>query len=258
MLRALKSFIVFPLLAFTLCAEGQETTYQIPAEEERGFYIGAFVSPDASFRQLFLEEPSSGYEWLLELRERVEIPVVGFTTGVSIGWQFTPHFALASGIQFSRGGWTTRLDDPVYGNLYDPRLGFVYAIDGKIPRRIQNQYRFDYVSLPIALQMELGRKRWRFTARTGISADMLTGAKSIRINHYEEYEPDKVFYDRFSNYKKWNITSSVGAGVHFVMNKRMTLYALPTVRYRLLNIIDYPITAQIFNGGLEVGWLMKL
>lgn len=57
-----------------------------------------------------------------------------------------------------------------------------------------------------------------------------------------------------SSYNRFNISPMVSIGLDYRLTDKMSLRIEPTFRYGLLKIIDSPITAYLFNAGLNVGY----
>lgn len=50
----------------------------------------------------------------------------------------------------------------------------------------------------------------------------------------------------------------ISAGIDYRMNDRMNLRVEPTFRYGVMKITDAPITAYLFNAGLNIGYYVRL
>ena len=84
--------ILFPLITF---CQNKDTL------KTKRIAIGVVFSPDYSYRTL---KPYSSSNLIAELRDSLEIPKFGFTTGLNLLLQLNKRLTLEAGLQFSNKG----------------------------------------------------------------------------------------------------------------------------------------------------------
>ena len=116
---------------------------------KRQFFIGAFVSPDLSYR-LLLNNTGTDLT-LANSRDSYEIPKFGYTLGVNALYQLNSKIALSIGVEYSNKGQKTKDVDLEFGNQIDPRRGFVFQWPSQQPTNINFSYNVSYIEIPIRI-----------------------------------------------------------------------------------------------------------
>lgn len=256
----MKELTLILILALPFLSNGQEQIEPVLKVQSGAWkYVGAYVSPDLAFRSLSNNDGSQTSEDVIESREDTEEYKLGYTAGLTYGFTYNRKWGFETGIQYSNMGYRTAKDELVFGDLIDPRRGFVYSSSGpNAPTHARFVDHFEYLGIPIGLKYWSGTEKWRFSASIGATANYLVRASSTLVLYYDNDNPERSNQTSQTDYDKFNVIPFVGAGVEYQLNVRMSLSAMPIVRYGTLNIIDAPITGKLYNGGIQFGWNMNL
>ncbi len=251
-----------PTLLILLCLvsltmKSQETA--LPAEDHKRITLGAYFSPDNAFRLLENTDTSATADLILDQREATEISKLGYTAGLSLIFHWSNHFALETGLTFSNKGYQTSKRNLTFGDLIDPRLGFIYPSNNtNLPAQYKFIYAYHYLGMPVNLNYTFGEKRCRFISSVGVTAEYLLNVRSTSVEYYEDGHKERKRGNDSSNYNRFNLSPSLSVGISYQLNEQMSLRAMPTARFGVLPIIDSPITGYLYNMGMQFGCYIEL
>jgi hypothetical protein len=97
-----------------------------------------------------------------------------------------------------------------------------------------------------------GEKKIHFVMSIGVSTNIFLKATQTSIFEYENGNTKHQTQDQQYDYKTLDISPIISAGVDYRVSNKINLRAEPTFRYGLLKIINTPITAYLWNGGLNI------
>lgn len=213
--------------------------------------IGVTVSPDICFRTIKNNEGSLNSNWLFNICKDYESPKFSYSTGLSICYNFTPHWAIETGLQFSDKGFQYVNSNPNFSNI-DTRYEPVFSPNGPGPTKVIYIDHFNYLDIPLRTIFTTGSKKVRFIASLGLTTNVLISATYTSIIEYYnsdiEYKTQKQRY----SYKAINLSPTASIGFDWQLSDKFNLRVEPTFRYGLLKIIDSPITTYLWSGGLNL------
>lgn len=212
------------------------------AESNKKISVGFTFSPDYNYRALKNTDDSSYSDYIINFRNDIEKGKFSFTTGFNINLKIGRKLELQSGLLYSNKGYRSPKQVPVYA-----------VQPSGAPSHIKSKASFHYIDVPLKLNFVSGKGNLKFIAGGGFAAGLLLKKADILTLYYpngSEKELDQS--DKF-DYKKFNLTVLVSAGVEYPLRKNIFLRAEPTLRYGLLKIIDMPVTAKLWNIGLNMG-----
>jgi hypothetical protein len=124
--------------------------------------VGITYSPDYCYRTL---RSDTSVQFVADVRNTSEIPVFGFTTGLSLVFQTEKRWTFETGIQYSRKGMQSKKADLIWGQP-DPSL----------PTKVSINYRFDYLDIPFKVGYSFAQigNKLSFFASAGISANIFS------------------------------------------------------------------------------------
>jgi hypothetical protein len=227
----------------------------IPAKEHK-WQLGVYASPNVSFRTLINSSGGETGDFIVDSRNSYENPRPGYVVGMSAGIRLRPSLALETGVFLADKGYSARLENLTYGDLTDPRQGFVY---GTSPKPLQSVELIDhhyYLGIPLLLRYTAGSGKLRFMCSGGISADVFIGAATTFIREYTDGSSTRSREKRTDSYNRFDLTPTLSTGVDWKLTDRSSLQFAPVVRYGLLHISDTPVTARFYSAGLNVGYFM--
>lgn len=219
------------------------------ATSETGFrkvQIGINFSPDLCYRTLKNKSLSISNDLVINLRNDLETTKLGYTTGLNICFNIKESIGLEAGIQYSNKGYQTKMRDLQYAQP-DPNM----------PDKTKTRYNFHCIDIPVKANFTFGKKKVRFFTSAGITTNIFIKETQTLVLVYSDRttrETNPTMY----NYKSVNISPTISAGIDYKINDRTNLRVEPTFRFGVLKIIDAPLTAYLYSGGLNIGYYYGL
>ena len=255
----MKEFIVISLILVSIGLQAQDTENTLSEKSESGFYFGAYFSPDFADIKLKSTDGSQTSLDIIESRKEMETFKFAYTTGLTIAYSLTDNISIESGFVYSNKGYKTNIDDLNFGDNIDPRRGIIYSSstsEDLLKAKFIDNYH--YIGIPIVFNYSIGKGKLRFSSNIGCTPEFLVGAGSTLVLYYEDDKTERIKKKSVKDWKEFNISLSIGAGVDYKISPKMWLSAIPTFRYGVLPIKDAPITGYLYSGGIEFGWYMEL
>ncbi len=249
----MKHFLfLFLSIGTTVFAQEQPTA--IPNNDFKKIQIGINVSPDYCFRTLKNNNGSSSADAVIEMRNKYEAAKPGFTAGLNFVFNLKQKFGIEMGIQFSNKGYKETIDNLTFGSAIDPRRGFVYSTTGKPLTEIIFTYNDYYIDVPVKANFVFGKKKLRAIASLGIVANFFIEETIITTKKYADGTKDNNSQKSTDDYNKFNLSPMVSFGVDWKLSSKSSLRIEPVFRYGVLKIIDTPVTAYLWNTGLNIAY----
>lgn len=208
--------------------------------------MGLNLSPDYSYRTL----KSDGTMFsgsVVSSRNNQEVAKFGYTVGLNIYFNITSRAAFETGIQYSNKGYKTKLMDLVW-----------LQPDPSLPTKGKFIYNISYLDIPAKINLTFGEKKLRFCAGAGLAVNFLIKQTITSIQNYTNGDTKRKTSSSNNNYKKLNLSPIISAGFDYTFNNKNSLKVEPTFRYGILKIIDAPVSENLWNVGLNIGYYFKL
>ncbi len=234
-------------MVISLATFGQDN-----ATETHKLLIGVTVSPDICYRTLENDGSSSTAPLIMDSLNDRESPKFSYSTGLSLCYNLTRHWAIETGLLYSNKGFAFVNSDPTFGDQIDPRYGFIYTSGGSTPTKIIFIDNFNYLDIPLRTIFTVGNRKVRFISSLGITTNILINATGTSVVKYANGDTDRNTQEQPYDYKKVNFSPTVSMGIDWQLCDKFNLRVEPTFRYGLLKIIDAPITAYLWSGGLNL------
>lgn len=229
------------------------TTFgQDDATETHKLLIGVTASPDICYRTLETTDGSSTSDWIMDSRNDRESPKFSYSAGLSLCYNLTRHWAIETGLQYSNKGFKYVNSDLTFGDQTDPMYGFIYTQEGPTPTKVTFIDNFNYLDIPLRTIFSVGKRKVRFISSVGITTNILINATNTSIIEYENDDTDRKTQEQGYDYKAINFAPIASIGIDWQLYDKFNLRVEPTFRYGLLKIIDAPITAYLWSGGLNL------
>lgn len=242
----MKEWLFLQLLLVSFAAFGQENKSENTTGKMKGFQIGINFSPDVCYRTLYNKSKDISGAEILKERNENELPKFGFTTGVNVSYTIKKYVGIEAGIQYSNKGYQDKILELIF-----PQPAPDLPIKS---RRIDN---FHYLDIPIKANFFIGNKKVRFISSVGITTNILLKATITSIYYYtnrKERGTNVYSYD----FERVNLSPTVSVGIDYKINNKMNLRIEPTFRYGVLQIINTPLTAYLYSGGINIGYYFGL
>ena len=204
--------------------------------------IGISFSPDYSYRTLENNDGSSSSDMVIDLRNDIEKSKFGFTTGLNLNIRLSGKTGFQTGLLYSNKGYkipkqATRLPIPQPGQ----------------PTHFESKTNFNYLDIPLKFDFISGMGKVKFIIGAGVAANILLNNSEIVTAFYADGRESEFDQSDGFDYNKFTISSLASVGLEYQLKENIFLRMEPTFRYELLNINDYPVTARLWNLGLNVG-----
>lgn len=249
----MKRLTTIAAMMISLAAFGQDTLKSKVSTEFKRLLFGVNVSPDYCYRTLKNNDGSSTSSMIIDLLNKNEEPKIGYTAGLNICYNISKHLGFEVGAQYSNKGYAFKKSDLTFGDVIDPRYGFVYNSNGSAgPTKVKFLYNYIYLDVPVRAIFSFGEKRIHFVTSIGITTNILLNATQTSVLEYENGDTKHETNDQQYNFKTLDISPTVSVGVDYKISNKINLRVEPTFRYGLLKIIDTPITAYLWSGGLNI------
>lgn len=210
------------------------------------FSFGITGSADYCYR-ILTSEPAT--MWILDSRDTLEIPKIGFTAGFLARYRISKHFALAAGISFADRG--ERSKD--YALLYSqPEPAF--------PTKARFNYHYYYLDVPVTANyfIAIGHKKSRIYFSAGIAPNFFVGNSNTATLTYSDGRTEKENSKNTDTSIFSPVTLSAVGGVGFSTSfgKHLGLNIQPVYRRSFMSMVkNTSIDQFLYSGGLEVSLL---
>lgn len=247
-LNLLVTLTILPLSIF--CQSSDSST-------KRKLYFGLAFSPDYCYRTL--KSDASGIsEFIVDFRDSTEIPIFGYTTGLTIGLRISKRFSLETGLLYSGKGYKTKEQELSYGDMIDPRYGFVYTNNPNPLQKNTFIYRIIYIDFPLKLNYYIMTRKLKFYYSAGFSPNLFLTEKTTSISEYSDGSKSKKTTSNSNRYSKINLAFITGFGFSYDLTKKLYFQIEPTYRRSLTSIIEAPIKGYLYSFGFNSGLYYKL
>lgn len=241
-MKYLPFFLLLSITAYSV--HGQNQTHKNSKSDFRRVQIGINISPDVCFRNLKNNDNRVLSAYLINLRNDMEVAKLGYTAGLNICYNINRFIGLETGIQYANRGYQTKKLD-ITPDPGQPSNSF--------PEQAKFIYNYYYADIPLKLNITVGQKKLRYCASIGLTTNVFLKEKEQIILFYSK-STTKSSSITDIDYKKINISPTFSIGIDYKINSRMNLRVEPTFRYGARKIIEAPITAYLYSGGLNIGY----
>lgn len=249
---ASKSFmrlpILLPLLFLAASALGQETPI-------RRWTLGVGIGAGMGYRALSVTAPSTTSNAIIDLRNEREEPLLVLGGHMGANYQLKPWVGLDAGVGYAQMGWRqqVRREELTFGDMIDPRRGFIYTTEGVQFDRINLSDVYHHLGLRLGATFTWGQGRWRSVTSAGVAPAFLIAVRHRSMTVYEDGHRTRERREPKETFNSFNMFPYFATGLSFHPGGRWIWQLQPAVRYGVLRIIDAPITAHLFSGTLEFG-----
>ncbi|MFZ1664123.1 MAG: outer membrane beta-barrel protein [Flavobacteriales bacterium] len=236
------------LLAFAVAcwvpAVAQDSTTVPVMHTFQRVLVGFNISPDYCYRTLSSSNTGQGNSTIIDQWNADEQPKFGYSVGVNVQYNFSPHWGLALGAQYADRGYASdRTFDYVFNDPNDPA----------IPKHTNYRYDHTFVDFPVRLIFQAGRQRLRFIASLGLAGNVFLKASELRETEYEDGHKVLLRDDgSYAGYRQVNLSAIGSLGANYQLAERSYLQLEPTFRYNLFSIVDSPVNTYLWSGGLNL------
>ncbi len=172
------------------------------------------------------------------------LPKFGYTFGASFVYNFTNNLGLEVGLQYmNKGSKTEKI-------IFTDHLGLPW---GNGNDYAVFYYSYNYLAVPLKLNVLLGKQKVRFVGSVGVDTWILLNA-TIRNVEYKDHKrvSSSSSSELMNNSNPINISPILSVGIDWKLTDFLNLRVEPTFRYGLLNVYN-TTSSKMISAGLNVG-----
>ncbi len=238
-------YVIAILLLFPFLVFGQENK---EAEKRSRFSIGGTFSLDYCYRHGVTNDPFLE-KYVLSTFNDIDIPKIGFTTGINILFRLSDRSVLQSGILFSQKGWATRTGP------------FTFMPPAPVPAPIEvySNNKYEYIDIPFLFKFYFTNRKFKLFISSGIVLNVFARYCDVVDIYYDDGTKDREVYigDDYVTFNKLTFGANLGIGVDYAISQKFALTLQPTFGYQFNPIADTPIRYYLYSGGIITGVFYK-
>ena len=258
----MKSLLFLLFMIISVLLRANDTLNIIPKSEFNRWSIGVNISPEYCFRTLINNSGSPIADIVIDSRNGYEQFKIGFSAGVVASYNISGKTSFEIGLSYSDKGYSTRKTELTFGDAIDPRYGFTYTTSqpGNSPGTLAIKFYYNhiYLDVPLRVLFAFGKKKTRYIGGIGITSAILL--KSTQNLVFDDGDGSKSVStnDQNESFNKFNLFPEVSIGVERQVSRKVSVRIQPVFKYGILKIIDTPVSANLWSGGVNVGCYYRL
>ena len=231
------------LLPYVLLSNTIDSTKSVDSTKNRKWEIGFSFSPDYSYRTL---KSDADNQSLKEMRDTLEIPKFGFTTGINVVYHFNDRIVLETGLLFSDKGEKTK------------KTSFENVPSSQLPIYYTYKYHYLYLDIPLKVDYYLLTGKLKLFVTAGVSGNIFINQKTTLLQGHDNGDIQKNTTTFNPGFNRFNLAMIAGLGINYKLSSRMNLKVEPVYRRSLTSIANTPIKSYLYSTGLNMGISFKL
>jgi hypothetical protein len=238
------------LLLFPLFAHSQG-----PAPTSSRWSVGVMGTSAMTHRTLLNKDGSDQSDMIISLRDDAEVPRFGYGGKLMIARHLDDRWTIGIGVSYMRFGYQSdyEVSDLTFGDLIDPRRGFIYSTTTVPPTSFRYIDDYQYIGIPLEVQRSWGTKRFRPLVGASITPSYLLEASTITRYEYSDGSSDRNRTSVRSDFNAFNLFATVQAGCGYNIGERLQVHVQPYGSVGVLDVIDAPISGWLWSVGVQAG-----
>ncbi len=220
-----------------LPAFGQKT---VPTAGTKKVLIGFSFSPDYSHRRLHNNDGNAAADLVIAARNRVETGRIGFTAGLNLLLPLSQTVALETGLSLANKGYRTR-NNGLITNFPDPAA----------PEKLRLAHAFRYLDIPVKILFQQGNNNLRFFVGAGAAANIFLSEKIKQTATYAGGNTVRTSSTNTNGIRSFGVSPMVSMGLAAQAGRTTVIRVEPIFRYSLSAISETPVTAYLWNAGIN-------
>jgi hypothetical protein len=222
--------------------------------------LGVDVSFDLGFRTLIDNANSETSSFIISSRNDMEFIKPAFTVGITAIRNLKKKWALIGGISYSRKGYSSKIENLVFGDMIDPRQGFVYATSENFDA-VQFNYHLNYLDIPIKATYKFGKQEneygRKWYAGLGVISSYFINEVVTSKKTLDGKKISKDSYSDTGGFNKFMFSPAVYFGTYRLNAFNHQLRIEGNFKYGVTNIIDTNVSARLWSCGLSLGYFLQ-
>ena len=224
-------------------------------EPDTRWSIQAMGAGAMSYRTLVNKDGSEQSDAIIELRDGIEDFRVGYGGHVMLTRPLCTGWTVGIGLSYMRFGYESNFDvsDLSFGDMIDPRRGFIYGGTTTPPVSIRHADEYQYIGIPVRLERTWGGKRFHPLLGLCITPAYLLDASTIARYEYADGSSERHSTSVRSEFQAFNLFATLEAGCAYDASDRLQIRLIPYANLGVLEIVDAPISARLWSAGVQAG-----
>ncbi len=240
---------LFPFLLFP-------TPIQAQPGEKGKWSVGVVFSPDYASR--FIKFPDENEHWEEYLDEN-DIPILSYTTGISLLYSLNKKFEMESGLLLSAKGYAYKVPGEGVWQIPEWESFVGWEInDPAVPLEATTTYNYQYLDVPLKLNWFLLHKKVRLFLSAGISGSLFLNEFVVQ----EAIFPDRAETSRYKeedvDFNPVVLSLTGGAGIEYPLSDRLRIRFNPEFRHAVVPIANTPGRYYLWSVGINTGMFINL
>ncbi len=258
----MKSLLFLLFMIISVLLRANDTLNIIPKSDFNRWSIGVNISPEYCFRTLINNSGSPIADIVIDSRNGYEQFKIGFSAGVVANYSISKKTSFEIGMSYSDKGYSTKKTELTFGDAIDPRFGFTYPTSpvgnstGTLAIKIF--YNHIYLDVPLRALFAFGNKKTRFITGIGITSGMLLKSTYNIVYDNGDGSDKTTTENQAETFNKFNLFPEASIGVERQVSKKVSVRIQTVFKYGILKIIDTPVSANLWSGGVNFGCYYRL
>jgi hypothetical protein len=247
-------FVFMRLNAFSLTADSSKTNIAITSR----FSVGAVFIPACNYRQLTISDNANNYTSdIVAHRNTNESPLYSYSIGAGATYDINNKLSLECDILYSVKGyrWEIDWDGLTFGDMIDPRFGFIYDTQEVLNTTDSWVYEYYYIDVPVKIHYNLTGHKLKIQCSVGVVPTFFYSAYQVSEGEisgtgesYSSFRKDDESFTKIG----LSGCAEIGAVYNFTDHFRISLS--PQFQYSFTNLLtsEYPINSHLWSAGLNL------
>jgi len=255
-MKTFKPQLIILILGISCQTMIAQETAPVVSPAFKKFSIGISGTPLMGYRYL-RSDGSPFLEFIFNARNDHERPKTGYSTGIQFQYHLGHKIGFELGVHYTSLGYTYKndIDDP-------RRVEFLIPIDlndPSVPTNLEYKYNWDYLEIPLKLIISPGTKKLRFSASAGMITGVLLNAWQKNIYTFSNgQETTTQQYQNTTSFRTVVFSPQVSLGATYHISPKFKVQAEPMFRYAIQTVANTPIRANLYAGGIFIGFYYNL
>ena len=224
--------------------------------------MGVDVSCDLGFRTLIDNDNSETSALIISSRNDIEFIKPGFTAGVNVIRNLSKKWALVGGVSYSRKGYSSKIENLTFGDMIDPRTGFIYDTDNSERfDAIQFNYHLNYIDVPIKATYLFGKEEnlygRKWYAGLGLVNSYFINEVVTSKKTLDGKKVDKDSNTGTADFNKFMFSPAIYFGTYRLNAFDHQLRIEANFKYGVTEITDTNISATLWTTGVSIGYYLN-
>ena len=221
--------------------------------QDNRFRLEFAVTPSFTYRNLVLNEDYPTTQSIFKFRTENEAAMIVLNPSILINYSIGGQSSIKTGIRYLQRGQKTKFEALSFENQINPSNGFSNPTQEVSSSISRVKHHINYLQIPLLYQRSIEFKSITMTCQAGIGFDYLISTSMITIGRDSIGNKERRKYSDSYGYNKWNINAELGIGITIPLNEKLHLNLAPNFRYGLRQLIEAPITAYLWDAGVNLG-----